>query len=106
MEKKYKKFSNEWYQKFEPELLGKEKLKVYAYKFEFNRIKTQSGIERMYNNHLKEDYEMLVGRMEEQLRKMTNNKFDSDTSNQVDNLVENASDSLMKQILKDYLNDL
>lgn len=110
IEEKYNKFNNEWYQKFEPELLFKEKLTVYKYQYQYNSIKIKSGLEQIYDKHLKEDFTMLFNKMKEYIDESYNNQAQADSAKmeieQIEKYAEDASDSVMVGILTDMLNDL
>lgn len=107
---KYDKLNNEWYQKFEPELLFKEKLIIYIYQYQYNSIKIKSGLEQIYDKHLKEDFSMLFDKMKDYIDDSYSSQAKADSATmeieKIEKFAEDASDSVMVGILTDMLNEL
>jgi hypothetical protein len=58
-DKRYRKYSEEWYQKFREELTLQEQIRVAGFKLRYQAVKERSGIKRIIDEQLVKDLEKM-----------------------------------------------
>lgn len=73
-DKKYKKFNEDWYLRFEDDFTWKESIILSKYKFQYNLKKARINSKEFFDTYIKNDYEKL----KEQIKNYSENDMNED----------------------------
>ncbi|MFZ5430535.1 MAG: DUF6565 domain-containing protein [Bacteroidota bacterium] len=58
-DKRYRRYSDEWYQRFKPELTLQEQIRIAGYKLRYQAMKQGSGVKRLIDEQLSKDIDKI-----------------------------------------------